>query len=127
VATAKKIPARSTVEREPDVEPMVRLRRTRVTQETTDRVKLFSKEYDDGEVVDFWIPKRRMASLALKYMKMVRTHGDDVAVGWALEKVLGTEAYEDLMEDEQLDEDELAQIFAIVQNAIMGATRDPKE
>ena len=131
--TVRKTPTRrpaaapKDAETETHVAPMVTMKRARNPQQAQDRVKLFSKEYDDGEVQDFWVPKRRMASLALKYMHLVRTEGDDYAVAWLLEKVLGTEAYLNLMEDEQLDEDELAQILAIVQNAVMGATQDPKE
>lgn len=106
--------------------PMVLMRRTRNAQPVEEQVLLFAKEYDDGETQEFWVPKRRMASLALKYMRKVRDDGDDVATAWLLEEVLGTPAYEDLMEDDQLSEDELMQVFAIVQNAVMGATGDPK-
>lgn len=128
--TARKTPARrpvKAVDAEPDVEPLILLRRTRKVDTVEEKVLLFAKEYDDGEVQKFWITKRRMASLALKYMRKVRLEGDEVATAWILEEVLGTEAYVDLMEDAQLADDELMQIFSIVQNAVMGAVDDPKD
>lgn len=124
MASAK---TRKTAPTAEDAPPLIRLKRTRKPETEPELVRLFVKEYDDGEVEEFWVPKRKMASLALKYLHMTRADGENVAVAWAMEKVLGEEAYANLMEDDQLGDDELAQIFAIVQNAIMGATESPKD
>lgn len=131
MATAKKTVARKTApvavhDEDEQPEPLVRLKRSRVAPETLDRVLLFTKEYDDGEVQEFWVPKRKMASMALKYLHMTREDGDNIATAWLMERVLGKVAYEDLMDDDQLGDDELVQIFAIVQNAVLGAVEDPK-
>jgi len=124
---ARRAPALPVPEPERAVPLVVLKRRRGAENEPLDRVLLFTREWDDGETQEFWIPKRRMASLALKYMKMSRVNGEDAATAWALEEVLGTPAYDSLMEDSQLEETELIQIFGIVQDAIMGAVSDPKE
>jgi hypothetical protein len=123
--TVRKVSPRAT---DPErAEPLVRLKRSSAAAVPAEQVLLFTKEYDDDDTpdVEFWVPKRRMARLSLTYMRKVRHEGDNSATAWLLEEVLGTEAYEDLMDDEQLEDDELAQIFAIVTNAVMGA-KDPK-
>lgn len=110
-------------------EPLIRLKRAAKPDAAAERVLLFTKEYDDPDSPDqeFWVPKTAMASMALKFMHLTRTEGDNFATAWAMEKVLGQEAYADLMEDDQLTDEELAMIFTLVQNAIIGATKDPKD
>lgn len=126
-ATARRTIVREVVE--PDrPEPLIRLKRTTVAAAAEERVLLFTKEYDDPSIPDreFWVPKKTMASLSLKFMRMQRLEGDNVAVSWAMEAILGEEAYVDLMEDGQLTDEELAQLFTLTQNALLGASKDPK-
>lgn len=77
----------------------------------------------DGRV--FTMPKRVPVATALKYMRMVRKEGQDVAIGWAVEKVLGEEAYVALSEFDGLTKDQLAQVMEIVRQKLLGAVEGP--
>lgn len=77
----------------------------------------------DGRV--FEMPKRVTTNTALKYMRMVRKDGQESAIAWAVERVLGEEAYVALMEHDALTQDQLAQVMGIVRDKLMGAVEGP--
>jgi len=97
-------------------------------------IELKSKAPVDREMADLFsiddkkyqMPKRVGANIALGYMKLVRTHGQDAAIGWALEKVLGEEAYTALMECDEVTADDLEVIMKVVHDNVMGAVENPK-
>jgi hypothetical protein len=90
---------------------------------TTERemVDLFSI---DGQV--YQMPVRVGAGIALGYMKLVRTHGQEAAMGWAMEKVLGTEAYDALINCDELEPADLEAVMSVVHDNVMGAVEAGK-
>lgn len=84
-------------------------------------VDLFS--IDD---VTYQMPVRVGAGIALGYMKLVRTHGQEAAMGWALERVLGTEAYDALTNCPDLEPEDLEAVMKVVHDNMMGAVEAGK-
>jgi hypothetical protein len=78
----------------------------------------------DGQV--YQMPVKVGANIALGYMKLVRTHGQEAAMGWALEKVLGEDAYNALMECDDVEPEDLEAIMKAVHDNVMGAVEVPK-
>jgi hypothetical protein len=97
-------------------------------------ITLTSKPAVDREMVDLFsiddvtyqMPKRVGANIALGYMKLVRTHGQEAAIGWALEKVLGEDAYTALMNCDEVTAEDLETIMKVVHDNVMGAVENPK-
>ncbi|TQS30055.1 hypothetical protein [Microbispora sp. KK1-11] len=100
--------------RDGDTPNVVRLS-TSAAPVAVEKVPLFS--IDD---VEYGMPATIRPNVALKYLRMVRTQGGDVAEAWLLEEVLGAEAYEALMEYDQLTVDQLNQVMAIVRDHVLG-------
>ncbi|WP_030506359.1 hypothetical protein [Microbispora rosea] len=107
-------PRAVTAVRDEGTPNIVRLTTTAAPAEV-EKVPLFS--IDD---VEYGMPARIGTNIALKYLRMVRTQGSDVAEAWLLEEVLGAEAYEALMEYDQLTVDQLNQVMAIVRDHVLG-------
>lgn len=78
----------------------------------------------DGTV--YQMPVQVSAGLALGYMKLVRTHGQEAAMGWAMERVLGTEAYDALINCEELKPEDLEAVMQVVHENVMGAVEAGK-
>src|SRR5882757_3140203 len=88
---------------------------TKATEEIS-MVDLFSL---DGEM--FQIPEKPKVNVALKYLKIARIQGPDMAAGWLLEELLGTEAYEALMNFDDLTTDQLETVMMVAQEVTLGA------
>jgi hypothetical protein len=97
---------------------MIELKSKTVEREMVD---LFSV---DGTV--YQMPVRIGAGVALGYMKLVRTRGQDAAMGWALENVLGTEAYDALTNCPDLEPEDLEAVMKVVHDNVMGAVEAGK-
>jgi hypothetical protein len=80
-----------------------------------EKVPLFS--IDDDE---YGMPKKIRPNVSLKYLRMIREQGSDVAGAWLLEEVIGTEAYEALMNYDALEDEHLNRVMAIVQDHVLG-------
>lgn len=97
-------------------------------------IELKSTPLADRKMVDLFsidgtmyqMPVKIGAGMALGYMKMVRTHGQEAALGWALEKVLGTEAYDALTACDDVSPDDLEVIMSVVHDNMMGAVEAGK-
>ncbi|MEU8275703.1 hypothetical protein ACFYOK_10820 [Microbispora bryophytorum] len=72
---------------------------------------------DDAE---YGMPKTIRPNVSLKYLRMIREQGADVAGAWLLEEVIGTDAYEALMNYDALEEEHLNRVMAIVQDHVLG-------
>lgn len=72
----------------------------------------------DGVV--FSVPVEVKAQVAIRYMHYCRTRGDNWALSWLLEEVLGPEAYKALLEFDDLEDDQLIAIAKIVQSKAIG-------
>jgi hypothetical protein len=95
-----------------------------LTSETAgpiEEVELFSI---DGIV--YTMPAKVGTNVSLQYLRMVRTQGQEVALGWLLERVIGEDAYEALMNCDGLTPDALAQVMEVVRQHTMGAVEAPK-
>lgn len=88
----------------------------------------------DREMVDLFsidgvayqMPAKIGANIALGYMKLVRTHGQEAAMGWALEKTLGEKGYNALIECDDLEAEDLEAVMAVVHENVMGAVEAGK-
>jgi hypothetical protein len=89
--------------------------------EQTGYVDLFS--IDD---VTYQMPTKVKTNVALKYLRMVRTHGQEAAMGWVMEQVLGEDAYAALMDFDDLTEADLESVMEAVRANVMGAVEAPK-
>lgn len=74
--------------------------------------------YIDG--VEYTIPSKVPASLGLRYLRVLREEGAAEAAGEMLERVLGTETYDALMECEAVDDEQMQRIMRIVEHKVMG-------
>lgn len=79
------------------------------------RVTLFT--LDDQK---FTIPKLPRANLALQYLDKVRDEGTDFATAWLLEEMLGSDAYEALLDFEYLKPEQLETIVELCQKQVVG-------
>lgn len=76
--------------------------------------------------VTYQIPANVGANIMLGYLRMARTSGEMIAMGWATEKVLGTVAYTALVECDDLTPDDLEIVLGAVHKKIMGANEASK-
>jgi len=70
--------------------------------------------------VEYGMPKKIRPNVSLKYLRMIREQGADVAGAWLLEEVIGTEAYEALMNYNALEEEHLNRVMQIVEKHVLG-------
>lgn len=91
------------------------------TTEEVETVELFSI---DG--VSYHIPTKPRVNVALKYLKMARDEGTDAAAAFLLEKLLGEEAYNALMDFDDLTDEALGQIVEAAQKVTLGGLEAPK-
>lgn len=93
------------------------------------------KATEDVEVIDLFtldgktysIPAKAKANLGLRYLKSVRESGPDLAAGELLEAMIGTEAYDALMNYDDLEPDDLTQVMEAVQKVVLGGVETPSK
>lgn len=73
----------------------------------------------------YQIPAQPKINLALRYLNMSRKQGNDNALGWLLEQMVGEEAYEALMGFDDLTPEQLKTIMMVVEGVTMGALEVP--
>jgi len=76
--------------------------------------------------VDYTIPKKPRVNIALRYLKMAREEGPEAAQGYLLEALVGEEAYEALMNFDDLDSETLGAIAEAAQKLTLGGLEAPK-
>lgn len=97
-------------------------------------IELKSTPVADRQMVDLFsidgtvyqMPVKIGANIALGYMRYARTHGQEAAMGWALEQVLGADAYTALMACPDLEAEDLEAVMKAVHDNVMGAVEAPK-
>jgi hypothetical protein len=94
---------------------------TNTTEAQDERVELFSI---DGKA--YSISTKPRVNVALKYLRVAKNQGPDIATAYMLEQLLGEEGFEALTEYEDLTVEQFTQIVAIAQEALMGSLDDPK-
>lgn len=95
---------------------MIEIDSNAVNTEVTD---LFSI---DGKV--YTMPSEVSASVAVQMLHVARTEGQESAVSWVLEEVLGTEAYDALRKCRALKAHQLQAIIKVVTETVMGAMEE---
>ncbi len=85
------------------------------TVEEEERVPLFSI---DGDV--YTIPKSVPQGLALEFLRIAREHGENVAAGRLLERLLGPKAYTALEQCPSLDDEKMQKIRDMAQKIAFG-------
>jgi hypothetical protein len=76
--------------------------------------------------VSYYIPKKPRVNIALRYLKMAREQGPDAASAYLLEALVGEEAYEALMNFDDLDSETLGAIAEAAQKYTLGGLEAPK-
>jgi len=97
---------------EPNMKPVLL---SKANDEDTEMVEIFEI---DGR--GYSIPSRAKVNEVLRYLRTLRKENEDVANAELLERMLGEDAYEALMEFEGLTQENLKEIMAIVQHVVMG-------
>lgn len=77
----------------------------------------------DGKV--YTMPVEVSASLALQMLHEARTAGQESAISWVMEEVLGKEAYDALRNCRALKAHQLQAVIKVVTETVMGAMEDP--
>lgn len=90
-------------------------------QPTDEKIHVFS--IDD---TDYFMPKYVPASLALQVLDKMRTTNENAALAWVLEKVLGTEAYQALLNCPTLSAADLKRVMKVVTEHVLGQLEDAK-
>lgn len=76
----------------------------------------------DGKT--YTIPAKPKANITLKYLRNIRTMGEDIAAGELLEGLLGSEGYEALMNHDDLTMDQFQQVMLAAQKHVLGAIEE---
>jgi hypothetical protein len=95
--------------------------RLTTSDQPADRVVLFY--IDDRE---YTIELRPGVNVGLRYLHLVRTAGESHAQAYLLERLLGTEGYEALMNHDDLTAAEFQRIFEVASELTLGALEPPK-
>lgn len=89
------------------------------TEANEERLPVFSI---DG--VEYTMPAEVPASMALRVLDTIRRLGQEAAVSYLLEEVLGPEAYQALLNCRTLKPEQLKAVVAVVQDHVLGAVEE---
>lgn len=76
---------------------------------------------------EYSIPSAIKPNASLKIMRVFQKQGDTAGISFMLETLLGPEAYEALLDFDDLESKDLEKIIKIAYQMVAGATEDPKE
>jgi hypothetical protein len=96
-----------------------------VTPETPPEIELVEIFSIDGK--PFCIPMDVSPSVSLRFMKLARLEGMEIAMAGLLEEMLGTEAYDALANYPHLTKEQFADVMVLIRRHTMGAVEAPKE
>ncbi len=82
----------------------------------SEEIELFSI---DG--VAYTIPAKPRVNVALKYLWHVRQYGEDRAAAELMESLLGAKGFQALVEYDDLEPEQFAQILTLAQQHVLGA------
>jgi hypothetical protein len=95
--------------------------RLTTSTEPPDRVTLFY--IDDRE---YSVTLKPGVNVGLRYLHLVRTVGENQAMDYLLEKLLGSEGYQALMDYDDLTSEQFQQICEVASKLTLGALEPPK-
>ncbi|HZP16307.1 MAG TPA: hypothetical protein VFA96_10815 [Nocardioides sp.] len=125
-APARKTAARKSAAKRQNIEPLaadfepIELS-TEADSNEEQLVHLFSV---DGKA--YYVSAAQDIGLALRYVKVATTKGENLAILWLLENVLTPEAFEALTAIPRLKPESLAKVAAAVQKLLIGGMEAPK-
>ena len=76
--------------------------------------------------VTYTIATRPKTNAGLKYIHLARTRGQEIAVDYMLETLLGKEGYQALMDFDDLTEQNLTDVITAASKIMLGAVEGPK-
>lgn len=76
--------------------------------------------------VEYTMPEKPNAGMALKYLKAARTMGDQSAMSWLFELAIGEDAYEKLSDETDFSMDDLGVLMETVVKRALGGLEAPK-
>lgn len=77
--------------------------------------------------VEYSVEVHPSPARSLKYLKLMRDEGADIATQYMLENLLGTEGYQALMEYEDLTDEQFEQVVTAASKIMLGSFEGPKE
>lgn len=97
----------------------------------TNSVKLHSQTPEEAAAVEkvevfeldgisYEIDKKPNVGLALRYLKIARLRGEEIAAGYLLEEALGSEGYDALSECRTLTKEDFAAVTETIKKHTMG-------
>jgi hypothetical protein len=75
----------------------------------------------------YCVPKDVSPSVSLRFMKLARLEGMEVAMAGLLEEMLGEEAYDALASYPHLTKEQFSDVMQLIRRHSMGAVEAPKE
>ncbi|ANZ35256.1 hypothetical protein BBK82_03375 [Lentzea guizhouensis] len=75
----------------------------------------------------YCVPKDVSPSVSLRFMRLARQEGMEIAMAGLLEEMLGTEAYDALANYPHLTKEQFADVMDLLRRQAMGAVEAPKE
>lgn len=75
--------------------------------------------------VEYTVPKRPRPNVGLKFMRVLKAEGQEVAAAGLLEDMLGAEGFKALSECEELTEEDFEQVMNLVQKLALGNKEAP--
>jgi hypothetical protein len=115
VARSTKTAAAEPIEEVDNNSDVATPRRIKKGSRKAPRVTLFEYEDEDGNVTEFTVPEKPGPNVTLKFLNELRKSGNEMFASMSLlESMLGKEKYEELLDIEDLEDDDLANILEAV-------------
>jgi len=95
-----------------------------VTPETPPEVEMVEVFSIDDR--PYCVPKDVSPSVALRFMKLARQTGTEIAMGALLEEMLGEEAYDALANCPHVTKEQFADVMTLIREHALGAVEAPK-
>jgi hypothetical protein len=90
-------------------------RRIKKGARAVERITLFEYEEEDGTVIEFKVPRKPGPNVTLKFLNELRKSGNEMFAAMSLlESMLGKEKYDELLDIEDLEDEDLADILEVV-------------
>lgn len=71
-------------------------------EDAPERFPLFTITAPDGAETVYDMPRAKHPGFVMQYLREARKHGDEIATGWLIERVLGEAGYTALLEEPDL-------------------------
>lgn len=95
-----------------------------VTPEQPPEIEMIEIFSIDGK--PYCVPKEVSPSLPLRFMKLARQVGSEIAMGALIEEMLGEEAYDALASCKYLKKEQFRDVMELINRHAMGAVEAPK-